>query len=161
MHLLINRFFEISLGEVHRYEGTINQFLGDGFMALFGAPIAHEDHARRSVLASLGLQKAIRDRRADLGERYGIELKIRIGLNTGPAVAGVIGKRKFTYDLWGDAVNTASRMESHGLTGEIQLTEATYQRLRGNYVLESRGPVVIKGKGEMTTWWLRGRGAAP
>src|SRR5215210_8072233 len=80
MHMLLNRFFELALGEVHRYEGTINQFLGDGFMALFGAPIAHEDHARRAVLAGLGLQKLLLEHRAELGERHGAELRARMGI---------------------------------------------------------------------------------
>ncbi|HEY4596844.1 MAG TPA: adenylate/guanylate cyclase domain-containing protein, partial [Thermoanaerobaculia bacterium] len=83
MHLLLNRFFELALSEVHRYEGTINQFLGDGFMALFGAPIAHEDHARRAALAALGLQKLLAEHHAELGERGGVELRFRMGINTG------------------------------------------------------------------------------
>ena len=83
MHALLNRFFELAMAEVHRFEGTINQFLGDGFMALFGAPIAHEDHARRAVLSAWAIQRRVRDQ--------ALELEVRMGLNTGPVVVGAIG----------------------------------------------------------------------
>src|SRR5881296_543505 len=83
MHTLLNRFFEVALNEVHRYEGTINQFLGDGFMALFGAPLAHEDHARRAVLAALALQRTLQEHQAELGEPYGVTCVFRMGLHTG------------------------------------------------------------------------------
>ena len=79
---------------------------------------------------------------------------MRIGIHTGPVVAGVIGRRKFIYDLWGDTVNTASRMESHGAPGRIQITESTARALDGRFELEERGPVEVKGKGAMTTFWL-------
>jgi class 3 adenylate cyclase len=84
MHSLLNEFFELALAEIHRYEGTINQFLGDGFMALFGAPLAHEDHARRAVLAALGIQRTLRERDAGLGQPHGFELALRMELNTAP-----------------------------------------------------------------------------
>jgi len=86
-----------------------------------------------------------------------MEINIRIGINTGSAIAGVIGTKKFIYDLWGDAVNTASRMESHGIPGAIQVTESTYNILRDKYQLESRGSINVKGKGEMITYLLTGR----
>src|SRR6266404_7458383 len=91
MHALLGAFFERALGEVHRYEGTINQFLGDGFMALFGAPIAHEDHARRAVLAAVTLQRTLRAHHAELGEPHGVACQFRLGLNTGLVVVGSIG----------------------------------------------------------------------
>ena len=84
-------------------------------------------------------------------------LGLRIGIHTGPVVAGVIGTKKFIYDLWGDTVNTASRMESHGFSGSIQVTEETYAHLRDHYVLQERGSVQIKGKGAMVTYLLLGR----
>jgi hypothetical protein len=87
MHTLLNRFFELALNEVHRYEGTINQFLGDGFMGLFGAPIAHEDHARRGVLSALSLQRTLKE--AEIGKPYGVECAFRMGLNSGLVVVGV------------------------------------------------------------------------
>src|SRR5438093_1009773 len=101
MHTLLNRFFELALSEVHRYEGTINQFLGDGFMALFGAPIAHEDHARRGVLSALALQRTLTE--ADLGKSYGVECAFRMGLNSGLVVVGSIGDNlRMDYSAIGD-----------------------------------------------------------
>jgi class 3 adenylate cyclase len=102
---------------------------------------------------ALDMQRAIaRFRRVD-----GKPFYLRIGINTGSVVAGVIGIKKFIYDLWGDAVNVASRMESQGLPGGIQVTAATYERLKDKYLLEKRGAITIKGKGEMITYWLTGR----
>jgi class 3 adenylate cyclase len=93
MHTLLHHFFELALHEIHRYEGTVNQFLGDGFMALFGAPVAHEDHARRAVLAALGLQRSLRSRGSQSlpGLPLGKDLSVRMGLNTGLVVVGSIG----------------------------------------------------------------------
>src|SRR2546428_3714155 len=103
MHTLLNRFFALALDAVHRYEGTINQFLGDGFMALFGAPIAHEDHARRAVLAALTLQRTLQDHHAELGEPYGMTCMFRMGLNTGLVVVGSIGNNlRMDYSAIGD-----------------------------------------------------------
>jgi class 3 adenylate cyclase/tetratricopeptide (TPR) repeat protein len=150
MHLLINRFFELALGEVHRYEGTINQFLGDGFMALFGAPIAHEDHARRAVLAALGLQKAIREQHADLGERYGVELKIRIGLNTGWVVVGGIGDHLRTdYTAVGDTTNLAARLQQIAEPGSVLISETTWRMVQGEVQTEALAPIQVKGKSEL------------
>jgi class 3 adenylate cyclase len=88
-------------------------------------------------------------------------LELRVGINSGPVVAGVIGRKRFLYDLWGDAVNTASRMESHGTSGRIQITRATKDLLDGEFVCEPRGMIAVKGKGEIEAWYLVGRRADP
>ena len=147
MHLLLNRFFELALAEVHRYEGTINQFLGDGFMALFGAPIAHEDHARRAVLAALGLQTLLKEHQAELGERYGVELNVRMGLNTGWVVVGGIGDQlRRDYTAVGDTTNLAARLQQIAQPGDILVSEAASRFLQGAIQLEALEPVQVKGK---------------
>ena len=147
MHLLLNRFFEMALGEVHRYEGTINQFLGDGFMALFGAPIAHEDHARRAVLAALGLQKLLREHRVELGERHGVELRARMGINTGWVVVGGIGDQlRQDYTAIGDTTNLAARLQEIADPGTVLVSEATIRFLHGTVQMEALEPVQVKGK---------------
>jgi adenylate cyclase len=90
----------------------------------------------------------------------GRDVPIRIGIATGPVVAGVVGSRKFFYDVWGDAVNVASRMESTGIPGKIQVSQEAYARLKGKFVLEARGMIDVKGKGEMLTWFLIKRGSS-
>ena len=126
--------------------------IGDAYMVAAGLPIPRADHAEAIAQMALAMQAAMKRFQVELGE----DIKIRIGINTGTVVAGVIGTRKFIYDLWGDAVNIASRMESSGEAGGIQVTEATYQRLKHNYQLEKRGTINIKGRGEMMTYWLLG-----
>ena len=127
--------------------------IGDAYMAVGGVPEPRADHARAAAEMALAMQAEVAGRtRPDGGP-----LRLRIGIHTGPVVAGVIGTRKFAYDLWGDAVNTASRMESHGVPGAVQVTEATYQRLKERYCFEERGTVDVKGKGPMQTYLLTGR----
>ncbi len=127
--------------------------IGDAYMAAAGLPAPRPDHAE--AVAEMALD--MRDSFAQLRGPDGNPLRMRIGINSGPVVAGVIGRRKFIYDLWGDAVNLASRMESHGLAGEIHVSEETHRRLRDRYVFESRGTIHVKGKGELRTWLLTGR----
>lgn len=147
MHLLLNRFFELALSEVHRYEGTINQFLGDGFMALFGAPIAHEDHARRAALAALGLQKLIGEHQAELGGREELDLKVRMGINTGWVVVGGIGDQlRRDYTAIGDTTNLAARLQQLAEPGAILVSEDTSRFLQGAARLEPLGPLQVKGK---------------
>jgi len=110
-------------------------------------------HAQAAADMALGMVKAVEALREELQ----IDLSVRIGLNTGPVVAGVIGKRKFSYDLWGDAMNTASRMESHGRANAIQVTHSTREALGSDYLFEERGEIEIRGKGTMRTWWLIGK----
>jgi class 3 adenylate cyclase len=127
--------------------------IGDAYMAVGGRP----DHAEAVAEMALDVREEVA-RHLDPGGR---PLAVRIGIDTGPVVAGVIGRRKFSYDLWGDTVNTASRMESHGVPGCIQVTDRAYRRLRDRYWFERRGPVQVKGKGELVTWFLVGRAVSP
>jgi adenylate cyclase len=130
--------------------------IGDAYMAAAGLPVPVADHAARAAHMALDMLDAL----ARFNERSGCNLQIRIGINSGPVVAGVIGKHKFIYDLWGAAVNTASRMESHGVAGRIQITEATRSRLGEPFVLEERGVVAVKDMGDLRTWFLIGRSGA-
>ncbi|HEY0510329.1 MAG TPA: adenylate/guanylate cyclase domain-containing protein [Thermoanaerobaculia bacterium] len=149
MHLLLNRFFELALGEIHRYEGTINQFLGDGFMALFGAPIAHEDHPMRAVLAALGLQRRLQEDRNDLGQSLSGDLAIRMGVNTGWVVVGGIGDHlRMDYTAVGDTTNLAARLQQSAEPGSVLISEATQRMLQGAVLLEPLPPLQVKGKVE-------------
>ena len=124
--------------------------IGDAYMVAGGLPTPRADHAEAVVALAIDMLAEL----ARLRRELGLELAIRIGIDSGPVVAGVIGRRKFIYDLWGDPVNTASRMESHGVVGRIQVTEAMYQRLRGRYRFEDRGVAEVKGKGPIRTYLL-------
>jgi adenylate cyclase len=128
---------------------------GDAYMVVSGVPEALPNHA--GAVANLSLD--IRDVLTGLVDPSGRAVPVRIGIASGPVVAGVIGTRKFFYDVWGDAVNVASRMESTGVIGKIQVSQDIYERLSGEFLLESRGVIDVKGKGEMQTWFLIGRKA--
>jgi class 3 adenylate cyclase/tetratricopeptide (TPR) repeat protein len=131
-HQVVDRFFQVALAEVHRYEGTINQFLGDGFMALFGAPIAHEDHARRAVLAALGI-----------GARA--EVKIRIGINSGLVVVGTIGDDlRVDYTAFGDTTVLAARLQAAAEPGAVLVSQRTAKLVRSYFQLEEVAPVQVK-----------------
>ncbi len=131
--------------------------IGDAYMVAGGIPEPRPDHAE--AVADMAL--AMREECVRLADRMGTGLAVRIGMDTGPVTAGVIGRSKFIYDLWGDAVNTASRMESHGVPGEVQVTERVFRRLRDRFELRPRGTVEIKGKGPMETYLLVSRRPAP
>jgi len=127
--------------------------IGDAYMVVAGLPDPRPDH----VTAGADMALAMRDEIGRISTVLGLDLAIRIGLDSGPVIAGVIGRRKFIYDLWGDTVNTASRMESTGLPGRIQVTERVFERLRASHALEARGEIAIKGKGHLRTYFLLGR----
>ncbi len=127
--------------------------IGDAYMVAGGIPTPRADHAEAIALFALDMQHAI----ASFNTQCGEDFSIRIGIHTGPVVAGVIGIKKFTYDLWGDTVNTASRMESHGLPGSIHVSETTYHILQDKFLFQARGAIDVKGKGQMRTYFLKGR----
>jgi class 3 adenylate cyclase len=125
--------------------------IGDAYMAVCGLPEPCADHVDRMVRMGLKMLEIVRDYAAETGKT----LHLRIGVNTGPVVAGIIGRRKFIYDLWGDTVNVASRMESHGLPDAVQVTRPVYERLKDKYAFQERGSVEVKGKGAVETWTLK------
>lgn len=126
--------------------------IGDDYMAASGLPIPRPDHAEAMAQLALAMQKEIEA----LNKRRNTAFTIRIGINSGPVIAGVIGKNKFCYDLWGDTVNIASRMESHGIAGAIQVTERTYTLLKDKYRFEKRGTVEVRSAGPRETYLLLG-----
>ena len=138
---------------VERYDLEKIKTIGDCYMAAAGIPVPREDHARALAEISLDMLDAVKPG-GPMGE---LGLELRIGINSGPVVAGVIGRKRFLYDLWGDAVNIAGRMQTQGTQGRIQVTRSTYELLKDEFVLEPRGTIEIKGKGEMETWYLIGR----
>jgi class 3 adenylate cyclase len=126
--------------------------IGDCYMAVCGLPSRCPDHVDRMARMALRMVESTRE----YGKEQGLSLQLRIGLNSGPVVAGVIGTTKFIYDLWGDTVNLASRMESTGVPDQIQVTRSVYEQLKDSFELESRGAIQVKGKGEIETWLLHG-----
>jgi class 3 adenylate cyclase len=156
VQLLDNLFSALdALAERYRLEKI--KTIGDAYLVVGGLPQPRPDHAQAVADMALAIRAEV-PRHLDPAGR---PLAVRIGIDTGPVVAGVIGRRTFSYDLWGDTVNTASRMESHGVAGCIQVTERTYRRLREGYRLAPRGPIQVKGKGQMTTWFLLDRDGQP
>jgi class 3 adenylate cyclase len=152
---LLNRIFSIFDNLAERFGLEKIKTIGDAYMVAAGLPLTRTDHANAIADMALAMQTAVRHFHSDFGEN----LQIRIGINSGSAVAGVIGTKKFIYDLWGDTVNVANRMESSGRPNRIQVTEATYELLRHHYTFVERGKVNVKGKGPMQTYWLIGKQA--
>jgi adenylate cyclase len=145
----LDRLFSLFDGLVEQHGLEKIKTIGDCYMAAAGVPDPCADHAQRAALLALDMRAAMDGTRNGAGP-----LELRIGINSGPVTAGVIGRKRFLYDLWGDAVNTASRMESNGTPGRIQITRATYELVKDAFVCEERGTIPVKGKGEMETWYL-------
>ena len=152
VHLLNDIFSKFDeLAEKHGLEKI--KTIGDSYMVVAGLPNPRDDHGDAIAEMALDMQEAIVQYR----EKLGISLSIRIGIHSGPVVAGIIGTKKFIYDLWGDTVNTASRMESHGIPDGIQISEASYSLIENKYQFEKRGLISVKGKGQMAAYLLKGR----
>src|SRR5213593_1566939 len=147
VHAIMDRAFEIILAAVHRYEGTINQFLGDGVMALFGAPIAHEDHASRSLSAALAIERNLQPLREEVKRAHGRDFLMRIGINTGPVVVGAIGRDlRMDYTAVGDTTNLAARLLNLAKPGQIVVSRYTQHLRDGFFVFEDLGEFEVKGK---------------
>ncbi len=163
---LLNQIFSTFDKLARKYGLEKIKTIGDAYMVAGGLPIPRPDHAEAIAEMALDIQEIIPPFAEAIAEMEKIPpfkrtdngpLRVRVGIHTGPVVAGVIGINKFSYDLWGDTVSIASRMESQGIDGRIQVSMATYERLKDNYFFEERGKILVKGKGEMSTYFLVGR----
>ncbi|MBL7991128.1 MAG: tetratricopeptide repeat protein [Candidatus Kapabacteria bacterium] len=150
---ILNRIFSAFDIFSEQYNLEKIKTIGDAYMIVGGAPNPCDDHAESVARLALEMHETVNL----LSRSMGLDIALRIGMHTGAVVAGIIGQKKFTYDLWGDTVNTASRMESHGEAGKIHCTETVMKRLEGRYVFEQREPLEVKGKGLMTTYFLMGK----
>jgi class 3 adenylate cyclase len=150
--VLLNQLFSMFDQLVEKHGAEKIKTIGDAYMVVAGLPIPRSDHAQAIANLALDMQQAVARFNVEQNQSF----SIRIGINTGPVVAGVIGLKRFIYDLWGDTVNIASRMESHGLAGGIQVSEVTYECLKEQYLFEKRGVIQVKGKGAMNTYLLMG-----
>jgi adenylate cyclase len=155
---LLNQIFSTFDRLVEQHDLEKIKTIGDAYLVVGGLPTPRVDHAEAIADLALDMQQAIAQFTLPVAHTNQEKpLSMRIGINSGAVRAGVIGTTKFTYDLWGDTVNTASRMESQGLPDQIQVTEATYHLLKHKYIFAERGPIDVKGKGEMTTYFLKGK----
>jgi class 3 adenylate cyclase len=153
VHRIMDRCFELITAEVHRFEGTINQYTGDGVMPLFGAPIAHEDGPRRAVHAALGIQRALRDYGKELAAQGGPALQMRIGINTGPVVVGRIGDDlRMDYTAVGDTTNLAARLQQVARPGSVVVGAATHRLVSDFFEILDLGEVQIKGHAPVRAW---------
>jgi guanylate cyclase len=150
---LLNEIFSTFDSLVEKYGLEKIRTIGDNYMVAAGVPRPRPDHCQAMASMALDMLEYIQKRPGENGKM----VNFRIGLNTGPMIGGVIGRQKFHYDVWGDTVNVASRMESQGKAGKIQITQAAHQLLKEDFLCEPRGKVAVKGRGEMDTWFLVGR----
>ena len=149
MYKLLNRFFDHALAEVHHYEGSVNQFLGDGFMALFGAPLALEHHERRAVLASLGIRRRLKEHFGDAAETAEMAFEVRMGLNTGQVVVGKIGDNlRMDYTAVGDTTHIAARLQAMAAPGEVLIAKSTFEHVHSVIDTRQLAPLTIKGKSQ-------------
>jgi len=147
VHQIMDGCFKILMEEIHKFEGTINQFTGDGVMALFGAPLAHEDHAQRACHAAIAIQKSLVEYSLKVRTEFGVDFKMRIGLNSGPVVVGAIGDDlRMDYTAVGDTTNMAARMESLAEPGTILMSESTCRLVEKYFNIDSLGKADVKGK---------------
>ena len=149
----LNEIFSVFDQMTEKYALEKIKTIGDAYMVVGGLPSPRADHAEAIADMALEMQAYMKTVPNSLGEN----LQLRIGINTGEVIAGVIGIKKFIYDLWGDAVNIVSRMEDHGQPGQIQVTDSTYNYLKDRYILKERGTLNVRGRGEMKTYWLIGK----
>jgi len=152
---LLNEVFQCFDELVEKYDLEKIKTIGDCYMVAAGVPRTRPDHAKALVRLALDMQAAVAKR-----EFGGRRLAFRIGINSGPVVAGVIGRKKFSYDLWGAAVNVASRMETYGQSGSIQITRSTYELVKDDFVLLPKGTIAVRGAGDLEIWHVTGRKAA-
>lgn len=147
VHQIMDGCFKILMDEIHKYEGTINQFTGDGAMALFGAPLAHEDHAQRACHAALAIQQSLAQYAQKIKNEFNLDFRMRIGLNSGPVVVGAIGDDlRMDYTAVGDTTNLAARMENMAEPGTILISDSTFRLVKTYFQIESLGKVDVKGK---------------
>jgi adenylate cyclase len=149
---LLNEVFQCFDSLVEKYDLEKIKTIGDSYMVAAGVPRPRRDHATAIVQLALDMRTAVAEHKFG-----GRQLTFRIGINSGPVVAGVIGRKKFIYDLWGDAVNVASRMESHGQAGAIQITRRTYELIKDEFVCEAKGTINVKGADRLEIWHVVGR----
>jgi class 3 adenylate cyclase len=160
----INHCFEAFDGIMEKYGIEKIKTIGDAYMAAGGLPVPTDDSVKNTVLAAIEMQDFIVKRKNEFDAqisspsgRLGGAFEMRVGIHTGPVVAGIVGVKKFQYDIWGDTVNTASRMESNGEVGRVNISQATYELLKDDpdFAFESRGKIEAKGKGEMEMWFVQ------
>jgi adenylate cyclase len=150
---MLSELFSKFDGLVEKHHAEKIETVGDTYMIATGLPVPRKDHAQVAASLALDIQSYLRS-----GVFFnGKKIDCRIGINSGPLMAGVIGRKRISYHLWGDTVNTASRMESHGEPGQIQISKSTYELIKDGFVCEPRGTIEVKGKGQMKTFWLKGR----